>query len=50
VSENIDFTRTPPTTTLPPEQERLVGPIAKKLSKTETEVRGAILEAQGAGA
>lgn len=44
------FTRTPPSPTLPPEHERLVGPIAKKLGKTETEVRDAILEAQGAGA
>jgi hypothetical protein len=44
------FTRTPPTTTLPPEQERLVGPIARKLGKTETEVRDAIREVQGAGA
>jgi hypothetical protein len=42
-----NFTRTPPSP-LPPEHERLVGPIAKKLGKTETEVRDAILEAQGA--
>jgi hypothetical protein len=42
------FTRTPPHP-LSPELESLVKPLAEKLGKTETEVRGAILEAQGAG-